>query len=211
MFYSLSDTTFTRLYAEEVEIAFSAIDCVLNREKAVYASTELTTGLRLYDVCRANAVLTRDQLKTKNGAKWFEDHVWAPNVEGARVFAEQCRTRLGGTSLVITPAPFTAPGWSQPEYLAFWETLIRTRIASCWFNQNWQYSNGCTFEFAVALDAGIPTCDANGQTLSQADAVTAVTAGVRQLTADGFDASKLRENLDRIMSISKHSEPIAIR
>ena len=51
IFYSPSDSTFTRLYREEIEISFSSMDCILNGEKAVYASTELTTGLRLTPPC----------------------------------------------------------------------------------------------------------------------------------------------------------------
>src|SRR6266849_748133 len=166
VFYTLSDSSFTRLYREEVEISFSAIDCVLNGERAVYASTELTTGLRLYNAMREAGVKTVAELKQSRGKDWYSANIWDANVKSASEFAARIRVNLQGKTLVITPAPFSAPGWTQPEYLAFWEQLVRTRISSSWFKSNWQYSNGCTFEIAVSIDAGGPTFDHQGNSLS---------------------------------------------
>ena len=100
--------------------------------------------------------------------------------------------------MVITPAPFTAPGWSQPEYLGFWETLIRTRIKSVWFNREWQFSNGCTFEFAVAHDAELSTFDHNGEPLDRTAGIAAIASAIKRLEAEGFDTAKLQENLERL-------------
>jgi hypothetical protein len=200
-FYSPSDSKFTRLYHEEVEIAFSAIDCVLNREKSVYGSAELTTGLRLYEALREHKVKTRDELKQKMGAAWFTSNIWNPNVKSARDFTESVRHTLDDGTTVITPAPFTAPGWSQPEYLAFWETLLRTRTKSVWFSLNWQYSNGCTFEFAVAEDAGLPTFDHEGRPLGRSKGIELMRAAIQSLDEDGFNTSTLAENLKRVQTI----------
>jgi hypothetical protein len=101
---------------------------------------------------------------------------------------------------MITPAPFTAPGWTQPEYLAFWETLLRTRIKGVWLNRDWQFSNGCTFEFAVAVDAGLPTSDCQGQLLPVEIAKDLIRDAIAVLDADGFDTSALRLNLERVSS-----------
>jgi hypothetical protein len=131
-------------------MSFSALDCVLNREKAIYASAELTTGRRLYDAMREFNVKTAADLKQLKGKDWYTANIWDANVKAAQDFAAHVREKLGGKTLVITPAPFSAPGWTQPEYLAFWEQLLRTRISSSWFKADWQYSNGCTFEFAVS-------------------------------------------------------------
>ena len=128
IFYSLSDSTFTRLYREEIEMAFSALDCVLNGEKAIYASAELTTGRRLYDALREFQVKSAADLKQLKGKEWYAANIWEANVKSAQDFAACVREKLGGKTLVITPAPFSAPGWTQPEYLAFWEQLVRTRL-----------------------------------------------------------------------------------
>lgn len=208
-FYSPSDSTFTRHYREEVAMALSAIDCVLNGRPAVYASTELTSGRRLYDALRENGVRTATELREKLGAPWFEANIWNANVSKARdfaVFVKDTRRRLGDGSEVITPAPFAAPGWSQPEYLAFWELLLRGRINSTWFNENWQFSNGCTFEFAVAQDAGLPTFDAQGEALTVRAGLMLMEQAVQRLDEEGFDTEKLRENRDRVLLLPRASE-----
>jgi hypothetical protein len=202
IFYSLSDSTFTRAYREEVDMAFSALDCILNREKAIYASAELTSGRRLYDALREFHVKTADELKQLKGKEWYTANIWDANVKSAQDFAAHIREKIGAKTLVITPAPFSAPGWTQPEYLAFWEQLLRTRISSTWFKSDWQYSNGCTFEFAVSTDAGFPTLDHRGNALGVRQAAELIDAAIRDLDSSQFDTTKLRENLARLRPVS---------
>lgn len=200
-FYSASDSKFTRLYREEVEMVFSGLDCALIREQAVYCSAELTTGARLYAALREHKVKTRAELREKMGQAWFHANLWEPNVNAAIEFAKSVRSALGAGTMVITPAPFEAPGWSQPEYWAFWERLLRTRIKSAWFNHNWQFSNGCAFEFAVAQDAGLPTLDHEGQALDLLVGIELVKDAINKLDSEGFDTSRQRENLDRLSAV----------
>jgi hypothetical protein len=205
IFYSLSDSTFTRLYRQEVDMAFSALDCILNREKAIYASAELTTGRRFYDALREFQVKTADELKQLKGKEWYTANIWDANVKSAQDFATHVRERIGGKTLVITPAPFSAPGWTQPEYLAFWEQLLRTRINSTWFKSDWQYSNGCSFEFAVTANAGLPTLDHQGHPLAVRQAAELIDAAIRDLDSSQFDTTKLRENLARLDPVAAGS------
>jgi hypothetical protein len=204
-FYSPSDREFTRTYREELAMVFSGIDCVLNDERAIYCSSELTTGARLYEAFREHRVKTRDELKEKLGKPWFGANIFDANVKLGKEFAQCVRNRLTDKTIVITPGPFAAPArenWDQREYLFFWEELLRSpRIKSACFNQNWQFSNGCTFEFAVAVDARIPTLDHNGEPLDLDEGVRLMESAVHQLDIDGFDATELRENLKRLHAI----------
>ena len=186
-------------------MVFSAIDCVLNDERAIYCSSELTTGARLYEALRENKLKTAAELKEKLWKAWFGTHIFDANVKLGKEFAECVRNRLTDKTIVITPGPFTAPTWSQPEYLFFWEMLLRTRINSGCFNRNWQFSNGCTFEFAVALDAGLPTIDHNGEPLPLEAGIQLMESAIHQLETDGFDTSALRENLGRLHAIQSRA------
>ncbi len=194
-FYSLSNSEFTRHHHAEVEMVFSGIDCVLHRDKAIYCSSELTTGWRLYEALRRLHLKTADELR-KREDEWRR--LWDANCQAAIEFAGCVRSGLRDQTMVITPAPFSAPGWSQQEYLGFWEELLRTRIVSAWFNLNWEYSNGCTFEFAVAQDAGLPAYDTDGNTLERKSGIERISRAIEQLEAEGFDTTKLRENLARL-------------
>jgi hypothetical protein len=199
-FYNPTKSKFTRHYLEEVDMAFSSIDCVLRRQRAIYASTELTTGLRLYQILREKGMRTSADLREKMGSSWFTANVWDPNVADALEFAEAILQEQDERTLVLSPAPFSAPGWTQQEYLAFWETLLRTRIKGVWFNRGWQFSTGCTFEFAVAQDARVPAFDNEGRPLDLGTAIRLITGAIDSLEADGFDATSLRENLDRLIA-----------
>jgi hypothetical protein len=206
-FHTPTESKFTHDYLEEVDLAFSAIDCVLRRERAIYASTELTTGLRLYEALREKGVRTAAELRANMGHPWFTANVWDPNVANALEFAEAIRQEQNERTLVISPAPFSAPGWTQPEYLAFWETLLQTRIKGAWFNRNWQFSNGCTFEYAVAQDALVPTFDNQGRPLNLDTAVRLITEAMASLEVDRFDTAGLRENLDRVIARKLRDHP----
>jgi hypothetical protein len=200
-FYSLSESKFTRHYREEVDMVFSGLDCALHRGHVIYASSELTSGLRLYEELQKYSLKTGDELKKQLGKPWYEAHIWDPNVQSAIEFAEAIRATLQDDTIVITPAPFSAAGWSQSEYLAFWEQLLRTRVKSVRFNAHWQFSNGCTFEFAVAEDAGLPAFDHAGSVLPRKTGIQLIESAIRRLESQGFDASKLRENLERLLAI----------
>lgn len=183
--------SFTRSYAEETELAFSAIDCVLNGEQAVYASTELTTGRRAQAVLREIGARRSSELRSRLGPDVYETRVWNPNVEAAMAFARRLHHSLGGNQIVVTPAPFMAPGWNQQEYLSFWETLIRTRINAVYFNDGWEFSNGCAFEFLVARDQELPTFDTEGRPITAADGLSRLRAAIESLTLDGIDTEAL--------------------
>lgn len=182
----------TRTYAQEVEIGLSALDSILNGEKAVYASSELTTGKRLNALFREHGVRERRELKTRLGEEAFRRQVWEPNVAEANALARDLHRRLGG-EIVITPAPFVSPGWTQPEYLAFWETVIRTRCKAVYFSEDWEYSSGCAFEFAVAHDYGLPTFHADGRELSLEDGIGRIAAACSELEAEGLDIGPFRD------------------
>lgn len=100
---------------------------------------------------------------------------------------------------VITPAPFEVQEWGQPEYLAFWEELIRTRVRAVRFNRNWEFSNGCTFEFVVAQDAGVRTLDVAGKPLTPRAAAALIQEAIKQF-AD-FDTTKLQDHLKRLVAM----------
>lgn len=193
----LDGRAFTRSYGEEVVIALSAFDSVLNGEKAIYCSSELTTGKRLNALYRQLGVRTTSDLRQRIGEEAFRRLVWDPNVAEANAFARDLHHRLGG-EIAITPAPFFSPKWGQPEFLAFWETVIRTRCKAVYFSPDWEYSSGCAFEFAVARDARLPTFYADGRDMSFAEGRGRIVAAADELEAEGLDVAPLREVLARL-------------
>ena len=187
--YNFSELMFTSGY-------FSAVDCVTNSKLAIYGSSEVTSGYRMFKAMRENKVTTSAELE-KNFADAYKS-VRKMNAVSARDFAEKLKLSLRETddSPIINPVPLGIPGWGQPEYLAFWEEIIRTRVKEIHFNDNWEFSNGCTYEFAVAVDAGKPTFDVKGNRLSAEKAVELIQAAIGDLK--GFDTTKLEKHLHEL-------------
>jgi hypothetical protein len=177
---------------------FTAMECVLNGENAIYCSSELTSGLRAFNEMRKRRVKTSAELKDKLGSEWFPK-IFGPNIELANKFAESVRRAEDGKMLVITPAPLKVEDWGQPEYNGFWTELLHSkRIESVRFNEDWQYSNGCTTEFVEAHAAEVHTLDVNRQIITRDVAIELIAAAIKKF-AD-LDTSLLQQNLDRLVA-----------
>jgi uncharacterized protein YdcH (DUF465 family) len=177
---------------------FTAMECVLNGENAIYCSSELTSGLRAFNEMRKQRVKTSAELKDKLGSEWFPK-IFGPNIELANQFAESVRRAEDGKMLVITPAPLKVQDWGQPEYNGFWTELLHSkRIESVRFNEDWQYSNGCTTEFVEAQAAEIHTLDVKREIIARDAAIELIAAAIKEF-AD-LDTSLLQQNLDRLVA-----------
>jgi len=177
---------------------FTAMECVLNGENAIYCSSELTSGLRAFNEMRKQRVKTSAELKDKLGSEWFPK-IFGPNIDLANKFAETVRRAEDGEMLVITPAPLKVEDWGQPEYNGFWTELLHSkRIESVRFNEDWQYSNGCTTEFVEAQAAEVHTLDMKREIITRDAAIELITAAIKKF-AD-LDTSLLQQNLDRLVA-----------
>lgn len=190
-----------RTYEQDVAMVLSVLQCVLDGEPAVLASCELTTGRRLFHLLRAQGLSDAAGLQTLLGESEIRRVLLEPNLRGAGEFAEELRRRLGPGQVVVNPAAFAAPGWRGTHYQAFWETLIRSRFEAVHFSHDWQYSNGCVFELAVALDADVPSFDSTGAPLGLDRGVDLVSEALAEVEAQGLADGGLREGRDRLLQL----------
>jgi hypothetical protein len=123
------------------------------------------------------------------------------NVARGEEFTEKLRER--GLVNVVTPGPYFARGFTQQHYLYLWEWFIIKKIYEVRFNYDWQYSNGCTLEYAIALRKGIPRLDHEGSPLDVENAINKVEAAVNELQRKGFIVEKLKENLALLKTIER--------
>ena len=192
-----------RRVMDEIKMTMSAFDCILPDDAGIYCSSDITTGKRFYyEMLAKHKVTSEAALKRKLGAGRFKQvktKLIQANVRRGVEFAEKLRER--GHVNVVTPCPYFARRFEQEHYLYLWEWFIIKKVYEIRFNFDWQYSNGCTLEYAIASRKEIPRLDHEGSHLSLEDAIDKVEAAVNELKEQGFRVNKLKHNLRLLKSI----------
>lgn len=194
-----------RKVIDEINMSMSAFDCMLPDDAGIYCSSDITTGKRFYyEVLKKYEVRSEPDLKAKLGDEEFkkvQTELIQANVARGSEFAEKLRER--GLINVVTPGPYFARGFDQQHYLYLWEWFIIKKIYEVRFNYDWEYSNGCTLEYAIAARKGIPRLDHEGNILGLESAIEKVEAAVNELTKEGFLINKLENNLALMEAIQQ--------
>jgi hypothetical protein len=195
-----------RKVIDEINMSMSAFNCMLPDDAAIYCSSDITTGKRFYyEVLRKYEVRSRDELLEKLGAEEFKrvqnELIQEVNVPRGKRFAEKLRER--GLINVVTPGPFFARGFDQKHYLYLWELFIIKKVYEIRFNYEWEYSDGCTLEYAIAARKGIPRLAHEGNALDLKSAIHKVEAAIIELRNDGFVIKKLEDNLGLLKALRK--------
>lgn len=194
-----------RRVIDEIKMSMSAFDCMLPDDAGIYCSSDITTGKRFYyDVLQKHAVRSEDELKAKLGEEEFkkvQTELIQFNVARGVAFAEKLRER--GQINVVTPGPYFAKGFDQQHYLYLWEWFIIKKIYEVRFNDDWEYSNGCTLEYAIAAKKGIPCFSHEGNSLELEKAIERVDAAANELRTEGFVITKLEYNLGLLKEIRR--------
>jgi hypothetical protein len=186
-----------RKVIDEIKMSMSAFDCMLPDDAGIYCSSDITTGKRFYyEVLKKYDVRSDEELKQKLGDDEFkrvQTELIQANVARGSEFAETLRAR--GLINVVTPGPYFARGFDQQHYLYLWEWFIIKKIYEVRFNVDWEYSNGCTLEYAIAARKGIPRLDHEGNAIQLSNAIEKTEAAVKELRDAGFVVNKLEHNL----------------
>ena len=186
-----------RKVIDEINMSMSAFDCVLPEDAGIYCSSDITTGKKFYyEVLGKYDVRSEAELKEKLGDEEFkkvQTELIQSNVARGVEFAEKLRER--GHINVVTPGPYFARGFDQQHYLYLWEWFIIKKIYEVRFNYDWEYSNGCTLEYAIAAKKGIPRLDHEGSSLDLKSAIERVKVALTALRNDRFLVTKLENNL----------------
>src|SRR2546423_365712 len=103
--YNFTELRFTASY-------FSTMNCFLNGEKAIYCSSEVSSGRRMYDAMRKYKVQSSWELE-KNFADQYKK-VRQANGGAAKRFARSVQLLQPVGTVVINPEPLSVPEWNQP-------------------------------------------------------------------------------------------------
>jgi len=192
-----------RKVIDEIKMSMSAFDCMLPDDAGIYCSSDITTGKKFYyEVLMKYEARSEQELKEKLGDEQFkivQTELIQSNVARGVAFAEKLRER--GLINVVTPGPYFAKAFDQQHYLYLWELFIIKKIYEVRFNYDWEYSNGCTLEYAIAARKRIPRLDHEGNALDLESAVERVESALNELRKERFVITKLEYNLALLKAI----------
>ncbi len=136
----------------QIRLAISSLGTIRTagrrRKGAMYASTAITSGIRLYTAMRDLGFTDSADFK-KHEPEKFRTLVMQPNLKDGDEFGELLRGY--GWPLTVVPGQFWAPGWGQTHYMSFWRTVINLLTKNTCQNTDWCFSTGSAEEFLIAL------------------------------------------------------------
>ena len=197
-----------RKVLDEIKMLMTAFDCVLPDNSAIYCSGDVTTGKQIYKILKEHKVSSVEELKVKLGVaacKEVMNDLVRRNIARGIAFTENIRQR-GHTNL-INPGPLIAPDFDQQHYLYLWEWIIIRKAYEAQFNEDWEYSNGCTLEYAIATRKGISRRDHLGNVLELPQAIVRIERALAELKQCEMRTETLELNLSRLTELSAMGAP----
>jgi hypothetical protein len=185
-------------HTREIELALQVLAGVVAEHSAVYVSAPITSGRRFAERASKNGlVLNRD------------DHVQdviLPNLRHAQAIVEQLRARKTGP-LIDPTAVGDFPGWSQDDYRQLWGSVIERYVSTVIFLDDWEYSNGCAYEFFVAKRSGLDTRDEADSIITLESGMGRIANAAVELETMGAPAQFLHHIVEALAGISTREEP----
>ncbi len=139
---------------------------VLGTDEVLYCSSPVTSGKRYIDWLESIGKKFADIDSADETYRMLHhQEVIQPNRQHAQVIIQHLRYKTG--KIVVDPTALPhIPGWTQQDWRFFWQQVIECYITTAFFVNDWQYSNGCVYEFWVAQKKGIPTFSETQQPLN---------------------------------------------
>jgi hypothetical protein len=152
----------------------------LRRDLVAYVSTPITTGKRYYDWLQASG---RQPTSDPEFVQAHLSEVIEVNSASAHALVVKVRQTL--PKVVVDPTGLSAPGWAQEDFHAFWTRLITDYVGTVVFNDGWEYSTGCCWEFAAAIRVNAILLDANLSPLAPTVALMQTNDAIQRLCRQG--------------------------
>ncbi|GBF82700.1 hypothetical protein AsFPU1_4134 [Aphanothece sacrum FPU1] len=154
---------------------------VLDTDEVFYCSSPVTSGKRYIDWLESIGKKFVDiDSADENYRILHHQEVITPNRQHAQVIIQNLRHKTG--KIVVDPTALPhIPGWTQQDWRFFWQQVIEYYITTAFFINDWQYSNGCVYEFWVAQKKGIPTFSETQQPLNLKTGVNLINKAIPRL------------------------------
>lgn len=159
----------------------------LHGEPATYVSTPITTGLSLL---RWRAHARDGGSENNNGEAEVKSRVMRENRAALEPLLQALNMRAG--RVIIDPTELSEAQWKQGDYHRYWIEVIARFAGDVVFADGWNYSTGCSIEYAAAHLLRLPTYDSSLRPLPSSKAAQLLHEGAVIVEAASSDATALR-------------------
>ncbi len=182
--------------AGEIEVMLNVLSTAVEGRAAVYMSAPITSGRR-YSAWRM-------RLGGRAPQPGHEEELKREVVEHNRAHAERVAQWLRascGATLVDPTRLEDLPGWTQDDYRTFWALVVERFACRAFFLDDWQYSNGCSYEFLTAWRCGAPTFDERGASLPLTEGMRLIRSAIGEMREQSLPTSFLECVLEELAKL----------
>lgn len=165
-------------YQREVQAVLEFLVSAIGKQDAVYMSAPITSGKRLIEFHKRNDVQS-NSTHNRNLENVFTQIV-EYNRTHAKLISQKFRERI--KSVIIDPTLVAdIDGWTQDDYRFLWAKIIERYTNVVVYVDDWNYSNGCAYEFLVAKQSNIKTLNEMFNPLSIDEGIVLIQRAIEDL------------------------------
>lgn len=163
-------------HKRDVQVILEFLASVACEQETVYMSAPITSGKRLLEL-RQNG---SSSLKNSSGFTDLSIEIISHNRLHAKTVAQKIRTKLN--AVIIDPTLVSdIDGWTQDDYRFLWAKVIERYVKTVISIDDWNYSNGCAYEFLVAKQLNLKTLDERFNSLSLVTGILLIEEAIDEL------------------------------
>ena len=83
-------------------------------------------------------------------------------------------------------------------YLSFWVEVIKRFASEVWLNTGWEFSNGCTYEYCAAIEAGIPCFAIDGRKMELVQAIELISDAIEKMSLVNMNTANIQKTLEKL-------------
>jgi len=162
-------------------------------DNSIYISAPITTGAYFINWYKNKGLLIENLADYR---KAHYNEIIKPNSDIILKYYGDLSLKIN--SPIIEPASFEMPGWTQDDYLSFWEKVINHCVIKIIFMDGWCYSKGCTFEYYTGLKKGIELVDQNQKPIEINWAIEHIQKAIAEYNKVGINTDQQQMILKEI-------------
>lgn len=183
---------------EDFEQYFAIYDSIRTKAIKLYVSTPVSTGKIYYEWLKSNPDLIKDTKKYKDS---HIKNVIIKNIKNAQIVINNMLTGKG-EPIIIDPTKIEVKkhDWIQDDFFYFWGTVIKRYVDFLYFNDGWEYSNGCVYEMYIA-QYNHKSCLDKNDFIFPRGAIITIEKATEDIKYMGYNADFIRKVLQALKEL----------